>query len=75
MSVIGGHARVFAEVEDPGSGVVGVRFEYARAADAWTELGSTTAAPYAALWDTTSLPDGAYQQRATAKRIMIEAWV
>jgi len=22
-----------------------------------------------------ALPDGAYQQRATAKRIMIEAWV
>ena len=67
MAVIGGHVRLFAETTDSGSGVVGVRFEYARAADSWKELGATTNAPYAAMWDTTHLPDGAYQLRCLAR--------
>ena len=51
---------------DSGSGISRVAVQYSPAgAGNWTEIGFDNQAPYAVNWNTTGLPDGSYDLRAT----------
>jgi hypothetical protein len=51
----------------PGHSIVSVEFAYSPAgADNWTSVGVSTQPPYQRAFDTTQLPDGPYDFRATA---------
>lgn len=63
--VVSGTVTVEATASDARSGLAGVVIEYA-AGGSWTTLCTRSAAPYSCGWDTTSVPDGAYQLRARA---------
>ena len=64
---MGGAVRLAASADDPGSGVIGVRFEWSADGVAWGELAASTVAPFGATWDTTAVLDGVYRIRAVAR--------
>ena len=56
-----------AGASDAGTGVAWVRFEQRAAGAAqWTTVGTATASPYTAIWDTSTLAPGSYELRAVA---------
>jgi large repetitive protein len=57
---------VTANSTDTGSGMASVAFEYRASGSlgSWTPLGTLGTAPYTVPWDTTTVPDGAYDVHA-----------
>ena len=70
-ATVGGVVSVQATASDTGgSGVAGVTVEFrAVGAPGWTALAADTSAPYAASWNTASLPDGDYELRASVEDV------
>jgi len=60
-------SRTITAVATSGVGISSVELQYApTGSTAWKLLGTTTSAPYAVAWATTSVPDGEYDVRAIA---------
>jgi hypothetical protein len=64
---VGGTITLTATSSDPSTAVQQVVFERSPAgASTWTTIGTDSAAPYTAAWNTTSVSDGQYDLRAVA---------
>ncbi|AWB91169.1 Ig-like domain-containing protein [Aeromicrobium chenweiae] len=66
-TILAGTSKVTAVATDAVSGVDSVTIQHAAAGtSSWTTICETWTAPYTCDWNTTSVPDGAYDMRAVA---------
>lgn len=65
--VVSGQVTLVADASDGETAIVSVTVQSRRAGGAWRRVCTDTTAPYSCAWDTTGLPAGAYELRATAR--------